>query len=209
MRIKQKYFTKELMNYISRFTRTFELLLLCSLLWTACGSPTISNSTPGVSSTVPRSSPVVRDLTPTVPKSSPTAQASPPVPILPKSSPTASSGGASSRLSCTIVPLRPEELYSRGFVLKCTVNNAPLSDTSFSLQLQDNSASGQSNKPTFLCSAQLSKGAGICGRQIIIPPTQSVIGAGLTIFGNSLPSHISLGPVSPIGAPVKHKAPPA
>lgn len=206
MRDKQRSYTGQKRRFLVYNACMLVWLLMGSLFWSACASASNSSSAPDLSSVAPRPSPAVRASTPVGSTVSPLVPGS--TPVVPGETPTASVKGVSPQLSCTVVPLRQEDFYSRGFVLKCSVRGAPASDTSFSLQ-QAPGDDVLSKVSVFMCSGQLSNGSGICGRQIVVSPFKQNIGAGILISGTCLPSHIRLGPVAPAQPPVNPKAPPA
>ncbi len=110
-----------------------------------------------------------------------------------------SSASSSPHLSCT-VQIAPGGVDVTQALLRCTVSNAPASDTSFTLHYALVDDAGKARPPfDATCDGALALGSGTCQQtySVVAPrsPTDS------TVSGESLPSHTRLGPVTPAETP--------
>jgi hypothetical protein len=81
-------------------------------------------------------------------------------------------------------------------LLRCTVSNAPTSDTSFTLHYALVDDAGKTQQPFDApCTGALAQGTGACQQTYIVVAPQSPTDS--RISGESLPSHSALGPVAP------------
>jgi hypothetical protein len=108
----------------------------------------------------------------------------------------ASSSPATPRVTCT-VQIAPGGVDVAQALLRCTVSNAPTSDTKFTLHYALVDDAGKAQPPfDATCDGALAQGTGACQQtySVVAPrsPTDS------SISGESLPGHTALGPVAPV-----------
>jgi hypothetical protein len=108
------------------------------------------------------------------------------------------SGATSPQLRC-MVRIAPAGVDVIQTTLQCTVTNAPRNDTRFTLRYALVDDAGKPQQPFDApCEGALAQGTGTCQQtySVIAPksPTDS------SISGESLPSHTSLGPMTPTQA---------
>jgi len=100
----------------------------------------------------------------------------------------------------TVTPERSRRLDVTQALVRCTVSNAPTSDTNFTLHYALVDDAGNARPPfDATCDGALPQGSGTCQQtySVLAPrsPTDS------TVSGESLPSHTTLGSVTPAGTP--------
>lgn len=158
----------------------FLLIALVCLALAACGaaSPadinatatTANNPSPTPAGTRPAIGPVVVTATPTPSVS--TAQ-----------------------LNCTVRSAEGSEDDETQQTLTCTVKQAPLADTQFTLHYGVRDPAGGLHSFTQTCTGPLRRGGGSCSQTYEFVFAFSPVPAPVT--GESLPSHKALGPVTP------------
>ncbi len=164
------------------------LAALVSLGLAACGGDASSaNNSPLLSATVASSRPL-----PTA-----TRAVVGPVPIgaTPSAPGTASGSASTATLTCAVHSAEGSDDDETQHTLTCTVKQAPLTDTHFSLRYGVRDPAGSLHSLAPACSGSLHNGAGSCSQiyEFVFPFTP----VPAPVTGESLPSHKALGPAAP------------
>jgi hypothetical protein len=109
---------------------------------------------------------------------------------------TVSGSTSTATLRCTISeePLTADTLAA---TLSCTVVGAASDQTSFAVSHSASGLKGQTHVVDATCGGPLHDGTGMCTKTFILSPHTSGFGS---VTGQLLPSHQSLGPVTPTSA---------
>jgi hypothetical protein len=107
----------------------------------------------------------------------------------------ASSSPATPDVNCT-VQVAPGGVDVTQALLRCTVSNAPTSDTSFRLHYALVDDASKTQLPfDATCAGALAQGTGTCQQTYSVVAPQSPTDS--SVSGESLPSQTALGPVTP------------
>jgi hypothetical protein len=107
----------------------------------------------------------------------------------------ASFSPATPHVNCT-VQIAPGGVDVAQALLRCTVSNAPTSDTRFTLHYALVDDTGKTQQPfDVTCDGTLAQGSGRCQQTYSVVAPQSPTDS--KVSGESLPSQTALGPVTP------------